>query len=96
MYHKHQTAVKGDMSFMDNLLPKDVKVQHMDSYNIDGKIRFQGSFYYDFDGKYVKCNDCPLEILKLSTKYQTRICEYNGCGSPHLTWTIWFDSINLN
>ena len=94
MYHKHQTSLKGDMSFMENLLPKDVKVQHMDSYNIDGKTRFQGSFYYDFNGIQVKCNDCPLEILKLSSKYKTHICD--GCGGTHITWTIWFDFNNIN
>lgn len=87
MYHKHQTAVKGDMSFMDSLLPSSVLVQHMDSYNKDDKRRFQGSFMYNFGAT---CNDAPLAILKIATKYKTSIC--TQCGqTPHIIWTIWFD-----
>ena len=44
MYNKHQNVVKGDFKFFEDLLPKYVKVWHMDSYNtIEGK-RFQGAF----------------------------------------------------
>lgn len=89
MYKKHQNNVKGDFSFIENLLPKSVKIHHMDSYNIDSEPRFQGAFYYVFGDREVICNDCPLEILKLAKRYQTSICQCID-NTTHTTWTIWF------
>jgi len=93
MYNQHQNECEGDMSFIEEVLLKDgrsqVKIHHMDSYNVVGKRRFQGAFYYDFDGDYVVCNEAPLSILKMATRYQARICSCTG--TPHITWTIWFD-----
>jgi hypothetical protein len=88
MYYKHQNESKGDMSFIEDLLPNNVKIYHMDSYNIDNDRRFQGSFYYDFKGNYVTSNECPLPVLKLARKYQMNICTCKDV--PHVTWTIWF------
>ena len=89
MYNEHQTYCNGDMSFMEILLPEKVKVQHMDSYNLNEKRRFQGAFYYQFGDMQVICNDAPLEILKIAKSYKTHIC--NCKKEPHITWTIWFD-----
>ncbi len=91
MYSKHQTSVKGDMSFMESLLPETIKVQHMDSYNAMGRKRFQGSFIYNFESLPPRnCNDAPLSILKVAKNYQTHIC--TQCGDqPHIVWTIWFE-----
>ena len=90
MYKKHQTSKKGDRSFMEDLLSENLRVQHMDSYNTKEGKRFQGSFYYVFDGREVFCNEAPLEILKIAKRYQVRTC---GClgNEAHITWTIWFD-----
>jgi len=88
MFEKHQESCEGDFSFMEELIPEGVCVHHMDSYNIDGKIRFQGSFYYQFPKKKVACNEAPKELLKKAINYSIDIC---GCDSkPHLTWSIWF------
>jgi hypothetical protein len=90
MYTKHQTAAKGDMSFIESLLPESVKVQHVDSYNTERSKRFQGCFMYDFGtGRTSACNEAPLDILKMAKNYQTYIC--TQCGdNPHIVWTIWF------
>ena len=90
MYTKHQTSCVGDMSFMEKLLPKEIKVQHIDSYNREGKIRFQGAFYYEFTpGIFSTCHEAPLEILKIAKSYRIYICT-TCMKNPHLTWTIWF------
>ena len=90
MYDKHQNISKGDMSFIENLLPETVKVFHIDSYNTEGKQRFQGSFMYDFNiDRLSTCNEAPIEVLKQCKKYSVRMCTCTQ--TPHLVWTIWFD-----
>lgn len=95
-FKEHQVSCEGDVSFIDNYLSKDMKVQHMDSYNTKGEKRFQGSFYYVFVSGNITsintCNDAPLKLLQKASRYQTHICE--DCPrSPHLVWTIWFDDV---
>lgn len=87
---KHDERCKGDMSFMEALLPKDYIIQHMDSYNHEGKKRFQGCFGLSYQDMVIPMNDCPLAILKIAKSYQTYLC--TQCGrNPHIVWTIWFD-----
>lgn len=90
MYDKHQESCKGDFSFMEELVAENLKIKHIDSYNIEGtNIRFQGSFYYSNKDVSYMCDDAPLEVLKIAKNYSVRIC--TGCGSrPHLVLTIWF------
>jgi hypothetical protein len=88
MYNKHQNVSDGDMSFIEAHLPDSVKVFHMDSYNIDDRKRFQGSFIYDFGGRLSACNEAPLEVLNQCKRYSVRICTCKEV--PHLVWTIWF------
>lgn len=82
----------GDLSFIEDLLIDNMKVFHIDSYNIqdDRAIRpvkrFQGVFYWQWkDGRTAIADECPLAILKKCTHYQIRVNE------GHLVWTIWFD-----
>lgn len=89
MYNKHQNVSNGDMSFIEAFLPDSVKAFHMDSYNIEDKKRFQGSFIYDFNiDRLSACNEAPLEVLNQCKKYSVRICTCKEV--PHLVWTIWF------
>jgi hypothetical protein len=91
MYDKHQNESKGDMSFMESLLPENIKAYHMDSYNHKEGKRFQGSFYSNYKNDDIQFpnNECPLDILKQSRKYQMNICNCLG-NRPHIVWTIWF------
>ena len=89
MFEKHQQSKNGDMSFMEDLLPKNLKAYHFDSYNSKEGRRFQGAFYWVFEDMEVRCNEPPLAILKIATRYQIRIC--NCMENSHISWTIWFD-----
>lgn len=64
MYSKHQNVSNGDMSFIEAFLPDSVKAFHMDSYNIEDKKRFQGSFIYDFNTDRLMCMTYVLLIQK--------------------------------
>ena len=96
VFPKHQESSKGDMLFIEMMLPDGYEVKHIDSYNTNGKKRFQGCFYFKFKSKSDPDNptistncDCPLAILKFASRYQIHICIQ--CGNPHIVWTIWFD-----
>lgn len=92
MYNKHQSVCTGDMSFMESLIPPNVKVWHMDSYNNEHGKRFQGSFYYEWnDAGNVKCNEAPLPVLAISKNYIVRSCDCLKSHEHHMIWTIWFD-----
>ena len=43
MYTGHNNDIKGDFSFMEDLLPENITAFHMDSYNNEHGKRFQGA-----------------------------------------------------
>jgi len=90
LYRGHDESIQGDSSFIDLLLPDNIYAYHIDTYDVEGRKKFQGSFFrtYPEHGLETVVNDPPLEVLKAAQNYSIIIC--TTCGDPHLVWTLWF------
>lgn len=90
LYKGHDLRLQGDSLFIDLLLPENTYAYHMDTWGVEGKNRFQGSFFrvYPELDLEVAVDDPPLEVLKAAHAYSVRIC--TSCNNPHLVWTLWF------
>ena len=82
---------KGNKEIIENLLPKDFYLFHIDSHNTPKGFRFQGCVLYgDNKEDSVVCLEMPLEVLKAAKNY--RIIK----NTNFLVWTVWFDNPEEN
>jgi len=76
--------VQGDTSFIDDLLPKNIKVHHIDTF----PGRFQGIFYFqpkEEDTPLMMV--APLQVLRACRNYQIM---------DSVKYTIWIGDLPLN
>jgi len=87
--HFPKNQGSGDLSFIENLLPPDMKAYHIHSYNFvdpqggENNRRFQGVFYWPEYDAIV--NTPPIEVLKNAKSF--KIDPYS---KDAVLWTIWF------